>query len=316
MRPGGAPAGRLDWCLAHGRGLPARRRRVRWRQLAEDYITQRYPTTRRASRRRRAPGGVAGLRRARCDERLGVRTRSELLAHPQRQAARVHQPRPPRAEPAEAAGAWRRSATSGPGSANAMPAVRALGGWIERVVFSDHARGDARSRWQRLPDSRAVDARHATTSCPSMLGELLDPVLARRRARHSRRRRPAPTGTAASPTTTCTWTTPAMGDGLVLYPHFHEPQVVPGWLDKAWKRRHRASPAPGQRRAAARTVAGVGGHAAGRQAARPRRLQAPIGDDLEPARVRVSGGGRWPKASRLADEFAALVEARRRRCTR
>ena len=33
----------------------------------------------------------------------------------------------------------------------------------------------------------------------------------------------------------------AMSDGLVLYPHFQR-QVVPGWLDKAWKRRHRASP--------------------------------------------------------------------------
>jgi hypothetical protein len=33
-----------------------------------------------------------------------------------------------------------------------------------------------------------------------------------------------------------------MGEGLVLYPHFGA-QVVPGWLDKAWKRRHRASPA-------------------------------------------------------------------------
>ncbi|MEY2622753.1 MAG: hypothetical protein RIT26_2573 [Pseudomonadota bacterium] len=28
---------------------------------------------------------------------------------------------------------------------------------------------------------------------------------------------------------------------LVLYPHF-QPQVVPGWLDKAWKRRHLATP--------------------------------------------------------------------------
>jgi hypothetical protein len=32
-----------------------------------------------------------------------------------------------------------------------------------------------------------------------------------------------------------------MPEGLVLYPHF-APQVVPGWLDKAWRRRHRASP--------------------------------------------------------------------------
>jgi hypothetical protein len=33
-----------------------------------------------------------------------------------------------------------------------------------------------------------------------------------------------------------------MGEGLVLYPHF-QGQVVPGWLDKVWKGRHRASPA-------------------------------------------------------------------------
>ncbi|MDZ4238778.1 MAG: phospholipase, partial [Hydrogenophaga sp.] len=29
---------------------------------------------------------------------------------------------------------------------------------------------------------------------------------------------------------------------IVLYPHFQQ-AVVPGWLDKVWKRRHRASPA-------------------------------------------------------------------------
>jgi hypothetical protein len=32
------------------------------------------------------------------------------------------------------------------------------------------------------------------------------------------------------------------GAGLVLYPHF-QAQVVPGWLDKPWKRRHRTSAA-------------------------------------------------------------------------
>ena len=30
--------------------------------------------------------------------------------------------------------------------------------------------------------------------------------------------------------------------GLVLYPHF-QPQLVPGWLDKPWRHRHRATPA-------------------------------------------------------------------------
>ena len=31
------------------------------------------------------------------------------------------------------------------------------------------------------------------------------------------------------------------GASLVVYPHF-QAQVVPGWLDKSWRRRHRASP--------------------------------------------------------------------------
>ena len=84
-------------------------------------------------------------------------------------------------------------------------------------------------------------------------------------------RRAARTGTAASPTTTCIWTTRACGEGLVLIPHF-QPTLVPGWLDKPLKRRHRASArldnvvllVPRPR---------MGGHAARRQAARPRRLQ-------------------------------------------
>jgi hypothetical protein len=37
------------------------------------------------------------------------------------------------------------------------------------------------------------------------------------------------------------WRYSAMDTGLVLYPHFQR-QVVPGWLDKALKWRHRASP--------------------------------------------------------------------------
>jgi hypothetical protein len=32
----------------------------------------------------------------------------------------------------------------------------------------------------------------------------------------------------------------SMSEGLVLYPHF-QPRIVPGWLDKAWHKRHRAS---------------------------------------------------------------------------
>jgi hypothetical protein len=35
---------------------------------------------------------------------------------------------------------------------------------------------------------------------------------------------------------------PPQSSPIVLYPHFQQ-QVVPGWLDKAWKHRHRATPA-------------------------------------------------------------------------
>ena len=37
------------------------------------------------------------------------------------------------------------------------------------------------------------------------------------------------------------WNYRSMGKGLVLYPHFQQ-QVVPGWLDKVLKHRHRATP--------------------------------------------------------------------------
>jgi hypothetical protein len=90
-----------------------------------------------------------------------------------------------------------------------------------------------------------------------------------------------------------------MDDGLVLYPHF-QPQVVPGWLDKAWKRRHRATPGAGQRGAAV-AAPRVGGSAARRQAARPPRLQD-LGRRRGRPHARVAP--RLAEAQRLADEFA------------
>lgn len=37
------------------------------------------------------------------------------------------------------------------------------------------------------------------------------------------------------------WNYASMGEGLVLYPHFQQ-AIVPGWLDKAFKRRHQPTP--------------------------------------------------------------------------
>jgi len=66
------------------------------------------------------------------------------------------------------------------------------------------------------------------------------------------------------------WPYASMGEGLVLYPHFQR-QVVPGWLDKSLRWRHRATPLAGQRGAAV-PQPGMGAHLARRQAARPHRL--------------------------------------------
>ncbi len=129
--------------------------------------------------------------------------------------------------------------------ANAL-SRRALGAWLERVVFSSadpaapsqasalpFAVRDLRSRQVLLEGSNFMAALQASCSIPFVLqavshiagapagvywdGGITDYHL------HLRYQLPA-----ASP--------------IVLYPHFQK-SVVPGWLDKAWKRRHRASPA-------------------------------------------------------------------------
>jgi hypothetical protein len=116
-------------------------------------------------------------------------------------------------------------------------ARRAMGGWLERVVFSDPRAPlplplhDFRNRQVGLDAGNLQRAVLASCSIPFWLQAVHDIP-------------GAPKGAywdggitdyhlhlnyAAMP-----------GDGLVLYPHFQR-QVVPGWLDKALKRRHLAS---------------------------------------------------------------------------
>lgn len=114
---------------------------------------------------------------------------------------------------------------------------RAMGGWLERVVFSDPR--------ARLPlpladyPSQQVDLRQgnlrasllASCSIPFWLQAVQDID-------------GAPAGAYWDGGITdyhlhLNYAAMA-GDGLVLYPHFQR-QVVPGWLDKALKHRHRAS---------------------------------------------------------------------------
>jgi hypothetical protein len=120
---------------------------------------------------------------------------------------------------------------------------RALGGWLDRVVFSsDTPHGtsplpfdtdDFRSHQTTLSARNFMDALQASCSIPFVLQPVHDIEGAPRGAYwdggitdyhlHLRYRLPA-----ASP--------------LVLYPHFQR-AVVPGWLDKVWKRRHGATAA-------------------------------------------------------------------------
>jgi hypothetical protein len=120
---------------------------------------------------------------------------------------------------------------------------RALSILIDRVVFSaghgaalgdlPFETGDIQTRQVRLDESNFLDALQASCSIPFVLNPVQDIAGAPPGSywdggitdyhMHLRYRLPP-----ASP--------------LVLYPHFQQ-AVVPGWLDKSWKRRHLSSPA-------------------------------------------------------------------------
>ena len=120
---------------------------------------------------------------------------------------------------------------------------KALGGWLERVVFSGaasesphplpFATHDFRTRQFALNSANFMPTLQASCSIPFAL----EPV----------------TGIPGAPPG-CYWdggitdyhlhlhyqTPPGRAPGLVLYPHFQK-AVVPGWLDKTLKWRHRAT---------------------------------------------------------------------------
>ncbi len=200
-------------------------------QLGEDYITQSYP---------HAPGKmptaavVTELFSRRLQERLGEAAQ-QILAHPRfrlhvftsRGRGLLH--RPGRA--ASVLG-W-----AGAFGANAL-SRRALGGCMERVVFSDpraklpFALSDYPTRRADLTAHNLARAVLASCTIPFALQAVQDLP-------------GGPPGTYWDGGITdyhLHLNYAAMDSGLVLYPHFG-PHVVPGWLDKAWKRRHRATAA-------------------------------------------------------------------------
>jgi hypothetical protein len=199
-------------------------------QLADDYVRQRYPHARGELPKARV---VSEIFASTLEQRLGTRA-AEVLSNPR---YRLHVFTTRGRHLLHRAGGLR--AALGYMGAYAANAVhrRALGGWLERVVFSDprdalpFSLSDFRSRQVPLEPANLARAVLASCSIPFALDAVQD----------------VPGGPLGS-----YWdggitdyhlhlNYAAMSEGLVLYPHF-QPRVVPGWLDKAWRHRHRASP--------------------------------------------------------------------------
>lgn len=210
-------------------------------QLAEDYITQTYP---------HAPGTMPSARSVteifgrRLNERLGDRA-ALVLSHPQRRL-HVFTSRGRRLlhQPSRMGMALGWLAAFG---ANAL-SRRALGAWMERVVFSDPRDelpvplADYPTRRADLTPHNLARAVLASCTIPFALEPVQDVP-------------GGPLGTywdggitdyhlhldyaAMDEGAAPGW---GGGPGLVLYPHFVD-RVVPGWLDKSLRRRHGATAA-------------------------------------------------------------------------
>ncbi len=199
-------------------------------ELAEDYITQDYahepgkaPTARTVSR-------DFG---ARLQQRLGARA-AEVLSHPQR---RLHVFTSRGRHLLRREGRVRTPlGYFGAFATNAL-SRKALGGWLERVVFGDPRDAlplpldDFRTEQVGLDASNLAPAVLASCSIPFWLEAVHDVPGGPRGAYWD--------GGITDYHLHLPYA--RMDDGLVLYPHFQS-RIVPGWLDKALKGRHRASP--------------------------------------------------------------------------
>lgn len=174
----------------------------------------------------------------------------------------------------------------------------ALGAWLERVIFHD-----AREPLPlHLADYRthqvALDARNL---CPALLASCSIPFWLD--AVHDIPG--APPGAYWDGGITdlhLHLDYASMSEGLVLYPHFG-PKLVPGWLDKAWRHRHRASERLANVVVLAPTPQWVRSLPGGKL---PERADFKTFGDDEAGRMAT-----WQRATaeseRLAEEFAELV---------
>jgi hypothetical protein len=203
-------------------------------QLAQDYVAQDYP---HAPGKFAPPAVVSALFSRQIDRSFGGRE-SLVLGHPR---FRLHIFTSRGRHVLRREGRFRTPlGYLGAFAANAV-SRRAMGGWIERVVFSD-PREALPLQLQRYRTQRV--ALTAQNLQPSMLASCSIPFALQ--AVHDIPG--APRGAYWDGGITdyhlhLDYAT--LRDGpdpaLVLYPHFQD-TVVPGWLDKPFARRHRATP--------------------------------------------------------------------------
>jgi hypothetical protein len=274
---------------------------ARLAELAEDYITQQYE---HAPGKAPTPTHVSQAFGQKVEQRLGARA-AQVLAHPTR---RLHVFTSHGRNVLHRQGRWRTPlGYAGAFAANALHR-RALGSFIDRVVFSD-ARGALPFPLADFPTHRVgltpgnlapavlascsipfwLDAVHDISGAPPGAywdGGITDYHLHLDYAAMDDAPAPGWPG----------------GPGLVLYPHF-QAQVVPGWLDKAWKRRHRASPMLDNLVVLSPSAAWVATLPGGKL---PDRADFKTYADDDAGRMRV-----WRRAlaesQRLAEEFAEIV---------
>jgi hypothetical protein len=201
--------------------------------LEHEYIHQHYEVP--PGRRRPSPDQVSASFAANLQRFFGGRV-GEVLGHPR---YRVHVVASRGRRLLAREGRWRMPL--GYLAAYVANAMRrsALGHWLERVVFSARSAplpfepGDLPTRQVPLTEDNFMPALQASCAIPFVL-------------RAVREIPGAPAGAYWDGGITDYHLhlryRPRVDAPIVLYPHFQR-AVVPGWLDKAWRRRHRATAA-------------------------------------------------------------------------
>lgn len=265
-------------------------------QLADDYIHQRYE---HAPGKPPAPRHVSDVFGAKLAERFGGREQ-QVLGSP-RYRLHVFTSRG-RALLGREGRLGSRVTTPlgylGAFAANAL-SRRAMGGWLERVVFSDPRAAlplqlrDYRTTVVPLAAANLQPSVLASCSIPFWLEAVRDIP-------------GAPKGAYWDGGLTdyhLHLDYASMDEGLVLYPHFQR-QIVPGWLDKALRHRHRATERLANVVVLAPSAEWIATLPNGKLP--DRNDFKAYGGDFD---GRVAAWSRaLAESERLADEFAALVE--------